>query len=606
MPVDEDVDVIVPAASPSSPPDASVLRPGLPPQGVLRRFTRGKEHPRGVVWFGVRSLWGHLRHLIAAAMATENIDSRDWMTPDEPRDLLARIAERLGGDPRAPTLTGALGRDLYIDFVADTGDDVAVSRAVARLVFVPYELPDPDRPGEFLTAPRGDILLFGGDTAYPVATAQELMDRVIAPWNQVLQAAPDNGRPRVLLGVPGNHDWYDGLDGFGRMFRRSAPGVVARPHAWSLSPGMIEHYAEWAREFFREGTVEKPAALVLSGYTAVQNASYFALPLAPAIKLLAVDRQLTTTDSRQAEFLGGYYQAHSDSATVAVLPDPVYHFGDPSRTGTQMIESLQLDLVGRETFVLSGDIHHYERLEGGKTLHVTAGGGGAFLHPARIAKGGVRPTVSWPGVAQSRALLREVPWKLFLGRSGYLPHFGLTALFAAAYFVSYQLRAGANVVVTASILTTLLIAGIYFLIGGGVRRWSVLPIALVAAVITVFLPIGGVALFGAALEEWGPSMLVRVVIAFATLATGVSAGTFVFGGYLSLLTRLGFENTQAFTVLDHPGFKHFVRLRVHADGRGIDGWCIGAADPLGEAGKPVLVDQFRWQPSADRTPPPRQ
>ena len=37
----------------------------------------------------------------------------------------------------------------------------------------------------------------------------------------------DDGRQRVLLGIPGNHDWYDGLDGFGRMFRRRPPGVEA-------------------------------------------------------------------------------------------------------------------------------------------------------------------------------------------------------------------------------------------------------------------------------------------------------------------------------------------------------------------------------------------
>ena len=77
-----------------------------------------------------------------------------------------------------------------------------------------------------------------------------------------------------------------------------------------------------------------------------------------------------------------------------------------------------------------------------------------------------------------------------------------------------------------------------------------------------------------------------------TFMIGVSAGAFVFGGYLALLTVLGYENLHAFTVLDSPGFKHFVRLRVRADGRGIDGWCIGAVDPLGERGKPVLVDHF--------------
>src|SRR5262249_13026272 len=150
----------------------------------------------------------HLRHLISAAIASENIDSRDWMTPDDPDELRARILELLGGDPSRASVVEGLDRDLYVDFVADTGDDVEVSRAVARLVFASYELPDPDRPGQFLTAPRGDVLFFGGDTAYPVATAHEILNRIVVPWNQVLATLPDDGRRRVLLGIPGNHDWY--------------------------------------------------------------------------------------------------------------------------------------------------------------------------------------------------------------------------------------------------------------------------------------------------------------------------------------------------------------------------------------------------------------
>ena len=85
----------------------------------------------------------------------------------------------------------------------------------------------------------------------------------------------------------------------------------------------------------------------------------------------------------------------------------------------------------------------------------------------------------------------------------------------------------------------------------------------------------------------------------AVLGGGGAMGG-LFGGYLALLTLLGYENMQAFTVLDHPGFKHFVRLRVRADGLGIDGWCIGAADPLGAGSEPVLVDHFTWRPFSDR------
>ena len=577
-------------------PGIGAIRPGAPPEGILRRFTRGTEHPRGVVWFGASSFWGHLRHFFASAIASQNLDARDWMTPDEPGALAARMAEVLGGNPLAPTLVEALRRDVYIDFVADTGDDVAVSRAVARLVFAPYELPDPDRPDAFLLAPRGDILLFGGDTAYPVATAQELTNRLVAPWNQVLQNLPDDEGHRVLLGVPGNHDWYDGLDGFGRLFRRPTPGFMARPSCETVSPKMLEHYAEWTRAFLRGGTVDKPAALVLSGYTPVQNASYFALPLAPGIEMLAVDRQLTTTDSRQREFLKARYQAQSASATLIVLPDPVYHFGVPSRTGTQMVEDLKLDPASRPTFFLSGDIHHYERLETRKVVHVIAGGGGAFLHPARIARGGAKPIVVWPSVAQSRALLREVPWKLFLGRSGFLPHLGLMALFALSFAISRTLSVSTGVGVSAWVLTTLLLGILYSLVGGVPRRRSVLPIAFGAALVTVLLSIGAPQLLDAAVAHFVPSAPVRFLLGLGTFALGVAAGVFVFGGYLTLLTLLGYEHTQAFTVLDHPGFKHFVRLRVRADGQGIDAWCIGVADPLGEDARPVLVDSFSWRP----------
>jgi hypothetical protein len=546
-----------------------------------------------VVWFGASSFWGHLRHFIASAIATENIDSRDWMTPDDPHALVARITGVLGGNVRATSLMEALGRDLYVDFVADTGDDVAVSRAVARLVFAPYELPDPDRPGAFLLAPRGEILLFGGDTAYPVATAQELMNRVIAPWNQVLQSLPKDGRRRILLGVPGNHDWYDGLDGFVRMFRRGVHGNGVR--VTQISRMMIEHHLDWARKFVRGGTVEKPKALALLGYTPVQNASYFALPLAPNIKLLAVDRQLTTTDSRQTEFLRDYYESRSGAATFAVLPDPVYAFGDASKTGTQMVESLHLDFASRETFVLSGDIHHYERIEVDKLLHVISGGGGAFLHPARIAEGGLSSTVVWPGVPQCRKLLHEVPWKLAVGRSGFLPHAGLLLLFALAYILNNFVYKHTGFVISASVFTTALITGIYSLIGGVTRRPKVVFVALGAALTTVLLPIGGTFLLNRALESIGWSASVAIM-GIVGLVIGVFLGAFVFGCYLALLTLLGYENMQAFTVLDHPGFKNFVRLRVRADGSGIDGWCIGAADPLGDAGSPVLVDQFSWRP----------
>jgi hypothetical protein len=574
------------------------VRPGPPRLDVKRRFTRGRERPHGVVWFGVRSFWGHLRHFLAAAIATEDVDSRDWMTPDDPDELKRRIVRVLGGNEDAESLVEALGRDLWVDFIADTGDDAGVSRATARLLFAAYEVPDPDHPGQFLVAPRGEILLFGGDTAYPVATAQEITNRVLVPFNQVLETLPEDERPRVLLGIPGNHDWYDGLDGFARMFRRRAEtDQDVRPSIVGVSPLMLQHYAEWAREFVRGGKIEKPHALVIAGYTPVQNASYFALRLTPGIDLLAVDRQLRTPDSRQRHFLVERYQENPDLSTMVLLPDPVYRFGSPSKSGTAMVESIRLDLGARDHFVLTGDVHHYQRVEQGRLLHVIAGGGGAFLHPARLAPGGLPHLAQWPQGAECRRLLRQVPWKIARGRSGVLPHLVLLALFAPAVMFGLRFYDRLGLIVSAPVSVTLVLTTIYALIGGARRRKSVLPLAFVSALITALLPLGvSFALRKLVLEQ--DLSLSVTSVACITLAASVILGAFVFGAYLALLTALGFEHTQAFTALDHPGFKHFVRLRVRADGKGIDGYCLGLTDPLREGETPVLVDSFRFRPRA--------
>jgi len=576
--------------------DAKLRRPTAPDLAPRYHFARGTERPRGVVWFGVRSFWGHLRHFLAAAIATEDVDSRDWMTADEPRELLARVSEVLGAEPGKSNLVEALGRDLWLDFVADTGDDVGVSRAVARLVFAEYELPDPDNAGAYLFAPRGDVLLFGGDTAYPVATAQEITNRVIAPFNQVLQGLKHD-RPRVLLGIPGNHDWYDGLDGFARMFRRYPDDEEAGPPSVvGVSERMIERYAEWARQFVRGGKIEKPKALVLDGYQPVQSASYFALPLTAHTHLIAVDRQLRSLDARQIHFFNTWLARHPAICPWVMLPDPLFAFGKPSKTGTAMVEELGLDLETKPHFLLSGDVHHYERLQHGSALHVTAGGGGAFLHPAPgDRKHLLRADAEWPTAKQSRALLWQVPWKVMRGNSGFLPHIVLALMFLPAMEFGVHNYERLGFILSAPIAITIVTTTIYSLIGGLRRRGAqVFALAFGAGLATAGIPVvASFVLTSLALRaHLTPSVW---LIAILTFGVAVFYGAFVFGAYLALLTLLGLEQTQAFTALDHPGFKHFLRLRVRKDGSAIDFWCLGLTDPLHPDARPELVDQASFR-----------
>ena len=157
---------------------------------------RGTKKPRAIAWYGFSAFWGHLRHLVASAIATENIDSRQWMIPEAPDVILGRILEIIG--PRATRLTAAataarttlaeaMDGEVWIDFVADTGDDVTVSEVVAELFSSEYEITDPDDPSASLTLPRGDILFLGGDLAYPVATVLEMTRSLVEPWNKVLE-----------------------------------------------------------------------------------------------------------------------------------------------------------------------------------------------------------------------------------------------------------------------------------------------------------------------------------------------------------------------------------------------------------------------------------
>jgi hypothetical protein len=86
----------------------------------------------------------------------------------------------------------------------------------------------------------------------------------------------------------------------------------------------------------------------------------------------------------------------------------------------------------------------------------------------------------------------------------------------------------------------------------------------------------------------------------------VAIGTLALGTYLMLLTILGLEQHQALSALAHPGYKHFLRLRVRGDGSAIDGWALGRVDPLHGKDPVVLVDKFTWTnpkaPSASALP----
>ncbi|EYF04632.1 hypothetical protein [Chondromyces apiculatus] len=611
-------------AAHNRPPALVTLAPAPADEPHLR-FRRGRRSPRAIAWLGAKSFWGHIWHLVASVIATEDIDSRDWMRPDDPEAFTARVAGELGafgasgaagavGAGRgavAESLTEALGGDLWIDFVADTGDDVSVSTAVAEMIFAAYDVED--ATGERLTLPRGHLLLFGGDTAYPVATELEIHNRVIAPWNAVLRGAAEDGVPRVLLGVPGNHDWYAGLDGFGRMFR-ARRGTIDRasrvmPPPSSASPplstqprpregvasdagGNIGHFIAWVEAFSVGTLVAKRPALPLEGYTPVQTASYWALHLAPGMTLWGPDRQLRAVDFQQRLFFAEARAQDPSRGIVLCMADPVRAYLEPSRAGTEMLAALDLSLAHDGPLVLTGDTHHYCRETIGEGMHVIAGGGGAFLHPARIARRGFTPPqAEFPGPRASLSLALRIPFEIARGRSGFLVHIGIALLYVPTILMALDSGLPGMRMAAATAVVCWLLA---WAIGGwrtGEAR-TIGGLALLTGVGLGFLPVLAAILLGPVLRGVGvPPWGVLLSVA----AVAVALGAFLFGAYLTALTLLGLEQHQAFSALAHPGYKHFVRLRVRRDGSAIDGWVLGKVDPLAADEKPTLVDRFTWR-----------
>jgi hypothetical protein len=589
--------------------DLLLLEPRREPKRV-GRFHRGAHKPLAIRWFGMTALAGHLRHLLAVAAASNQLDLRDWMRPEKATTLLDRVCQILGASASGGALTERLGREVWIDFVADTGDDYDVSLAVGSMLFAEYALSG-DQPRRL---PRGDILVFGGDVAYPASTAYELERRLLRPWNHILHGKAYDGRRRVVLGIPGNHDWYDGLDGFGRLFRRSALEDFAEPATeregsavpssdsfserakgalqrllhldeFDESLHLVEETAESIAAFLLRSTTRRPSRLTLAGYTSVQEASYWALALAPGLDLWGVDRQLRDADFRQRVFFAQRRAEAQPHKVLLVAPDPALAYGEPYEPGMKILDACDFSLASDKLLYLTGDSHHYERRAVGDSMHVIAGGGGAFVHGTRIPResNGASPQCVYPDRRTSLRLALGMPLRLALGTAGFLPH-GVFALLAVIEIIAFRHGpvTGGLIVAAVTLIATISLS---FAIRARLERpaatWTV---AILFGLILSLTPLGLRFALSGALPWLGD--LLAVALGNAML------GSLTLGVFLLVLILTGLEHQQGFAALGHPGFRHFVRLCVHPGGK-VEGFVIGKDDPVGE-GAPVLIDRFVW------------
>ena len=447
---------------------------------------------------------------------------------------------------------------VWIDYVADTGDGWNSTYAVAyHLVQTPLVMRD--AAGVEHTTEPGGILIFGGDQVYPMASRQAYEEKLLAPYEAARRRS--NEPHPVVFAIPGNHDWYDSLTAFARLF---------------MGRGWI------------------------GGWKCPQERSYFAIKLPHGWWLLGTDMQLgSDIDTAQVCYFEAVRKKMApDDRVILCNAEPQWiqaHIHGCMNCAVYNENNLRFveKVLGRSIdVIIAGDLHHYRRHEavdgaGRKRQKITAGGGGAFLHPTHKANvenlaDGYKLRASFPTPRESARLTwRNVlfPWTNF--SFGLLP--GLMYLLVSWSVMADLGKIGFSrfgAAVTTTLTAALLTPG------------SLMPCLLLFGCIYLFTDttssryrfIGGTLhgmahLFAAFLIGWGATYLTvhelklppleipqMLLSGFLIFTGGWVIGSLLMGLYLLVsLNVFGFHANEAFSALAIQDWKNFVRFKVEHD-----------------------------------------
>jgi hypothetical protein len=579
-----------------------------PPKKPMVGWYAPAQLAQTAVQVGISTIFGrHLDHRLVEALASGDDVPGDYTSGTGVFDGVAkpfydytsyhlddgRVLKRELGHPR---------NSIWIDYVADVGDGWNSTYAVAYYLGDPagrtFQYADRDTGQKYeVVTKRGEILVFGGDEVYPTASRQEYNDRLVAPYETALRNSPGAG-PHVFA-IPGNHDWSDGLLAFRRLF-------TGRP---------------W-----------------FAGWRTRQSRSYFALKLPHNWWLLGTDLQAgSDIDKPQMNYFEGVV-AEMDEETkrtgqpariIVCHAEPHWvraaQYGEDPLYNESNLKLLEMRLGQNVAVFIAGNSHHYRRHESEDktTQKITAGGGGAFLHPTHVGilgknldelvEKGLRENeernfkleACFPATkASRRACWRNLLFPFFVFQGNQSWSFGL--LTAALYlFLTLPIvfsidDHGSNgelwfgqITYTAMqsllhnsasiLLIVVMIIGfvfftdthstLYRLIMGGLHGVAHVQAACGVALLTVF----AIAQLTAAAAwtfriPWPGGFYFSVdlrllLAALMVFVLGFVVGPFVMGVYLLIsLNFFGRHGNEAFSSLAIEDWKNFIRLHINEEG----------------------------------------
>ena len=446
--------------------------------------------------------------------------------------------------------------ELWLDYVADLGDGWDPTYTVATLLAA--EKIELRSEQDTHVTERGRVLIMGGDQVYPVPNAPAYEDRLLGPYRAALPCV--RGEHPLLFAVPGTHDWYDGLAAFDSVFCRE----------------------NW-----------------IGGWRTRQSRSYFALKLPHRWWLWGVDIQFgASVDKAQLRYFsqeaaplvepGDRIVLCTANAAATTQSNPA-----PSHRNLDDFERQIVQPTGAEIVlhVTSGQ-HHYCRYQepNGSRQLITAGGGGAFLHPTHQLPGNLamgederrrsyQRTTTYPSMAESKRLRKRL-WLLPLRNPAFCALLGVINVHLA-FMLNLHLG-DAHVALgvgdlgralwrspTAFLLMLLMVVLFAGMVrfahdAGGVSR---LLLGLVHASLQL-ASLTGFIIFASRLSSaFGMEGLPSFIVFVGLLAlVGGLVGALGLAGYLWATNCLGFHANEAYAPLRVMDFKSFLRLHFDADG----------------------------------------
>ena len=439
--------------------------------------------------------------------------------------------------------------ELWLDFVADLGDGFDATYSVA------YLLAQPELQVGAARLPRAEVLVMGGDQVYPTASGQRYEDRCKGPYRAALPCVADGEREPTLYALPGNHDWYDGLTAFLRLFARRDGGRIG-------------------------------------GWVTSQTRSYYALKLPNRWWLLALDAQGGAyLDDPQVEYFREVAkELRTGDKVIVCTPQPSWvQAGEHPRaydTTDYFVRRIVNPTGAEVALLLTGDLHHYSRYAevGGDRQLITFGGGGAYLYathhlPLQITVPPKESIVRKASPSREYELARTYPTRprsrgLGAGVFGRLPvrNPGFVALLGMLHtLLLLALDNAERRVLTLPVF--LMVAAtfglaMFFAAGLTTGRRTVrhYGLGIGHAMAQIALAVGGVTVWRELpFDTWRWPLPALSAAAFYGPVAGVLAAEVV-ALYLVIAAALGVNVNELFAGQGIQGYKGFLRMHFAADG----------------------------------------